>query len=36
VGYEARALDRTDRPSAAQFIFDITKKAVDAVHSGKW
>ncbi len=36
VGYEARALDRMDRPSAAQIIFDITKKAVDAVHSVKW
>ena len=36
VGYEAAALGRTDRPSAAQFIYDIAKKAMDSVHSGKW
>lgn len=36
VGYQAAALDREGQASAAQFIYDIAKKAVDAVHAGKW
>lgn len=36
VGYDAGAIDRTDRPSAGKYIFDIAKKAVDGIHSGKW
>jgi 3-methyl-2-oxobutanoate hydroxymethyltransferase len=35
VGYQAAALDRTG-PSAARFIYDIAKKAVDGVHAGQW
>jgi len=34
VGYEAAAIDREGRPSAARFIYDITKKAIDGVHGG--
>jgi 3-methyl-2-oxobutanoate hydroxymethyltransferase len=35
VGYQAAAVDRTGA-SAARFIFDIAKKAIDGVHAGKW
>ena len=36
VGYQAADMERTDRPSAAKFIYDIAKDAIDNVHSGKW
>jgi len=36
VGYQAAALDRTEQPSAAQFMYDIARKAVESVHAGKW
>ncbi len=36
VGYQVADIERTDRPSSAKFIYDITKKAVDGVHAGKW
>lgn len=35
VGYQAVALDRRSG-SAARFIYDIAKKAIDGVHAGKW
>jgi 3-methyl-2-oxobutanoate hydroxymethyltransferase len=35
VGYQAAALDRSGA-SAARFIYDIAKKAIDGVHAGKW
>ena len=35
VGYQAAALDRSGA-SAARFIYDIAKKAMDGVHAGKW
>ena len=37
VGYQAQTIDRDDgRPSAARFMYDIAKEAVDAVHAGAW
>jgi 3-methyl-2-oxobutanoate hydroxymethyltransferase len=36
VGYQAAALELTGQPSAARFIYDIAKKAIDGVHAGKW
>jgi ketopantoate hydroxymethyltransferase len=37
VGYQAQTMDATDgRPSAASFIYEIAKKALDNVHAGKW
>ncbi|MNC95562.1 hypothetical protein D3C83_127140 [compost metagenome] len=36
VGYQAAALDRAEQPSAAQFIYDIARKAIESVHAGKW
>jgi 3-methyl-2-oxobutanoate hydroxymethyltransferase len=36
VGYRPDAVDRTDGPSAARFIYDLVEPFLSEVHAGKW